>query len=63
MVGRLFRRIFGKEDADLGERRRIAAERDRHRADAIIAAERMEYGHRLDTPMDRDSGPDRDRER
>ena len=63
MVGRWFRRIFGTPDADLPERRRIAAEHDRHRTDAIIAAERMEYGHRLDSPLEPGFGPDRDRDR
>jgi hypothetical protein len=60
---RWFRRIFSTDDADLEERRRIAAEHDRHRTDAIIAAERMEYGHRLDSPMQRDLAPDHDRPR
>ena len=63
MVGRWFRRIFGSEDADLGERRRIAAEHDRQRTDAIIQAERMKYGHRLDSPLDAGLGHDRDRDR
>ena len=63
MVGRWFRWTFGTEDADLAERGRIAAEHDSHRTDAIIAAERMKYGHRLDTPLDRDVGTDRDRDR
>ena len=31
------------------------------RTDAIIAAERMKYGHRLDTPMERGLGRERDR--
>jgi hypothetical protein len=63
MVGRWFRRIFGTEDADLDERRRIASEHDRQRTDAIIQAERMKYGHRLDSPLDAGLGPDRDRDR
>jgi hypothetical protein len=63
MVGRWFRRIFGTEDADLGERRRIAAEHDRQRTDAIIQAERIKYGHRLDSPLDPVRGLDRDRDR
>lgn len=61
MVGRWLRRLFGTEDADLDERRRIAAEHDRHRTDAIIAAERIKYGHRLDSPIESDLGPERDR--
>ena len=63
MVGRWFRRIFGTEDAVLGERRRIAAEHDRQRTDAIIQAERIKYGHRLDSPLDPGVSPDRDRDR
>ena len=63
MVGRLFRRIFGTEDGDLDERRRIAAEHDRQRTDAIIQAERIKYGHRLDSPLDAGVGPDRERHR
>ena len=63
MAVRWFRRIFGTDDADLDERRQIAGEHDRHKTDAIIAAERMKYGHRIDTPLDRDAGPDVDRER
>ena len=61
MVARWFRRLFGTVDPDLDERRRIAAEHDRHRTDAIIAAERMKYGHRLDSPIERDPGRGRDR--
>jgi hypothetical protein len=63
MAGRWFRRIFGTEDADLDERRRIAAEHDRQRTDAIIQADRMTYGHRLDSPLDPGLGPDRSRDR
>ena len=63
MVGRWFRKIFGTEDTDLGERRRIAAEHDRQRTDAIIQAERIKYGHRLDSPLDAGLGPDHDRDR
>jgi hypothetical protein len=61
VFGRWFRRILGTEDADLAERGRIADEHDRRRTDAIISAERIKYGHRLDTPIDRDPGRDRDR--
>ena len=63
MVGHWFQRIFGSEDADPAERGRIAAEHDRLRTDAIISAERIKYGHRLDTPLDRDTGADQDRNR
>lgn len=60
---RWFKRLFGTENADLQERRRIAAEHDRQRTDAIIQAERIKYGHRQDSPLDPGLGPDRDHDR
>lgn len=61
MVGRWFRRMFGMQDVDPDERHRIEAEHDRHKTDAIIAAERMKYGHRVDSPIDPELGRERDR--
>jgi hypothetical protein len=63
MFRKWFKRLFGSEVGDPDERRRIAAEHDRDKTDAIIQAERIKYGHRLDSPLDPGLGPGRDRRR
>jgi hypothetical protein len=56
-----FRGQFGAAAPDPEEQRRIEADRDRHRTDAIIATDRAKYGRRIaDSPIERDLGPDRD---
>jgi hypothetical protein len=61
MVRRWLRRLFGATDADLDERRRIAAEHDRHRTDAMATVDRVKYGRQVGYAGRRDLGPAEER--